>query len=108
MASIAACVSMNAAAHSPEKSHIENPRYSIEVHGAKGKLLKVLGRESLVAPATAAYRAYVGNYSDRLIMLRQAGETGSSPSSARRSAAATHPAVPPVLLLLGSVVIETL
>ena len=32
----------------------------------------------------------------------------ASPSSARRSAAATHPAVPPVLLLLGSVVIETL
>jgi hypothetical protein len=51
-------------------------------------------------PSPAAYRAYVENYSDRLITLRQAGETGSSPSSARRSAAVTHPAVPPVLLLL--------
>jgi hypothetical protein len=79
----------------------ESRRYSIVVHGAKGKLLKVLGRESLVAPVTAAYRAYVEKYSDRLIMLRQAGQTGSSPTSARRSAAVTHPAVPPVLLLLG-------
>jgi hypothetical protein len=61
MASIAACVSMNAAAQAPEKSHFESLSYSIEVHGAKGKLLKVLGRESLVAPATAAYRAYVEN-----------------------------------------------
>jgi hypothetical protein len=62
------------AGHKP-RGPIQNLRYTIETWNDYGNdLLEIVGRDSLVTPATAAYRAYVEHYSTRLIMLRQGGQ----------------------------------
>jgi hypothetical protein len=62
------------AEHKP-RGPIENLRYVIETWDAGGNnLLEILGRDALVTPATAAYRAYVNHYPERLIMVRQGGQ----------------------------------
>ena|SRR5262245_46260042 len=61
-----------AAAHVPDKTHIETLRYKIEAYEPDGdRLLEVLGRESLMTPARAAYEVYVAHYPDRLVLIRQ-------------------------------------
>jgi hypothetical protein len=56
----------------PPSGPIETLRYSIEAYEAD-KLVEVLGRETLAAPAIAAYERYAENDRKRLIMLRQGG-----------------------------------
>jgi hypothetical protein len=51
---------------------IETLGYSIEAYEAD-KLVKTLERETLAAPAIAAYERYAENDRKRLIMLRQGG-----------------------------------
>jgi hypothetical protein len=63
------------AAHKP-RGPIDNLRYTIETWSTGGnELLEILGRNALMTPATAAYRAYVQHYPERLIMVRDGGRT---------------------------------
>jgi hypothetical protein len=62
------------AAHKP-RGPIENLRYAVETwNPSASDLVEVLARDTLVTPATAAYRAYAKNYPERLIMLRRGGQ----------------------------------
>jgi hypothetical protein len=36
-------------------------------------LLEILGRDALMTPATAAYRAYTQHHPERVIMVREGG-----------------------------------
>src|SRR5690349_3376902 len=56
----------------PPSGPIETLRYSIEAYEAD-QLVEVLGRETLAAPAIAAYQRYADNDRKRVIMLRQGG-----------------------------------
>jgi hypothetical protein len=51
---------------------IETPRYSIGAY-EDDKLAEILRRETLAAPAIAAYKSYAENDRKRLILLRQGG-----------------------------------
>jgi hypothetical protein len=56
----------------PPSGPTETLRYTIEAYEAD-KLVETLGRETLAAPAIAAYKRYAENDRKRLIMLRQGG-----------------------------------
>jgi hypothetical protein len=51
---------------------LETLRYAIEACDAD-QLVEILGRETLAAPAIAAYERYAENERKRVIMLRQGG-----------------------------------
>src|SRR5262245_17194131 len=61
-----------AAAAPPSRGTLETLRYTVEAYEAD-QLVEILGRETLAAPAIAAYERYVENDRKRVIMLRQGG-----------------------------------